>query len=525
MKRNFLLLLFAVVTFVSQATQTRFFVRETGVDNYETTGTESDPFKTINYALTKCALTGDTIDVLGVILTADSLGTVNTPIAINNGKGVTIIGHGTENTFIQPASTKGESNNRVFTFADADKIVIKDLTIRWGNVVSLSNQTGANINSWQTEFELDNVVVTGGTAKTGGGIHIQGTNNKFVVIRNSVISDNTAELYGGGISTGGTGSQGSKLEIHKSLIAYNKLTSTASARGGGLYFDSYQSQPCEYAVYNSTIAFNETPTANAAFGSSFNTTAPVRVTMWNNTIAYNEAHAQTDITNVTGAGAYFPAKTPNFTFDLLNNLFMENIGKAWGKTPDFYDVNLNGPTLERVSYNIFTNNMPDYYIHKPYNSQPDSDPGKTNIYNGNTLVKLATELANNGGPTQTLAIATGSSAINAGQFNPLPFMSTDQRGFSRDLSTDIGAFEFIDFTSTAKALFNKNDVFYDFSTNQIIAKNDGFNLEVYNLTGVCVLKKELTGNSINVSELSPGQIYIAVVKWSDLGITTFKFKR
>ena len=48
-------------------------------------------------------------------------------------------------------------------------------------------------------------------------------------------------------------------------------------------------------------------------------------------------------------------------------------------------------------------------------------------------------LADNGGPTWTLALLPGSPAINAGA--PLPGITTDQRGIARDAMPDIGAFE------------------------------------------------------------------------------------
>ena len=49
-------------------------------------------------------------------------------------------------------------------------------------------------------------------------------------------------------------------------------------------------------------------------------------------------------------------------------------------------------------------------------------------------------LQNNGGPTPTMALAAGSPAINAGPAAGAP--GTDQRGFSRVGTPDIGAFEF-----------------------------------------------------------------------------------
>jgi len=62
--------------------------------------------------------------------------------------------------------------------------------------------------------------------------------------------------------------------------------------------------------------------------------------------------------------------------------------------------------------------------------------------NGNNLIgadPLLAPLGNYGGPTQTMALLPGSSAINAGANTGAP--ATDQRGINRDPTVDIGAFE------------------------------------------------------------------------------------
>jgi len=51
-------------------------------------------------------------------------------------------------------------------------------------------------------------------------------------------------------------------------------------------------------------------------------------------------------------------------------------------------------------------------------------------------------LADNGGPTQTHALASGSNAINTGLQEFCP--DTDQRGTDRDSRCDVGAYEFED---------------------------------------------------------------------------------
>ena len=70
------------------------------------------------------------------------------------------------------------------------------------------------------------------------------------------------------------------------------------------------------------------------------------------------------------------------------------------------------------------------------------DSGSTCGLNGpgswsNTNPKLGV-LANNGGPTRTMALLSGSPAINAGS-SPAP--AVDQRGVKRGAKPDIGAFE------------------------------------------------------------------------------------
>lgn len=283
--------------------------------------------------------------------------------------------------------------------------------------------------------------------------------------------------------------------------------------------DSYQAQPASLSIYNSTIAFNETPTSCGAIGTSSNTQAPMKLLLWSNTIAYNRGNATRDISNTSGAGAWWPYTTPNLKVDMLNNLFMENWGKAYGKDPAFYDANFRGPTLERVSNNIFTNNTPEYYIHKPYVGT-DADPDKTNKYNDNVLVKLSNTLAENGGLTQTLLVGEGSTAIGAALYNPL--LQTDQRGYNRSFSPTIGAYEFgslstnITNPSIYKIMYNKN-------SQELVFDDNARNISVYNIFGHLLIQKDLTGNVLNVSTLESRNVYLSVITLNDGSKQTFKF--
>lgn len=521
MKKNFILLIIlGCMGFNPMTAQKTVYVRESGVDNMEQLGTLEAPFKTINYALTKCALTGDTIDVLGTIIAADSLGTPNKTIPINNGKGVTIIGHGTDKTILQPATNKDDCANRIFSFANASKTVIKNLTIRWGNVVGQASEDGGNINIWQSEVVFDNVVISEARARRGAGLSVQGSNNEAVVLKNCVFTGNRALTYGGALFMTGTGSQGSSVEIYNSLLSYNSTISDTS-KGGAIWLDTYQTQPASLSIYNSTIAFNRTPTSCAAIGTSSNTQAPMKMTLWGNTIAYNVGELTTNITNVSGAGAWWAYMTPNLTVDMLNNLFMENKGKSWSIDHGDVDVSFRGPTLARVSYNIFTNNLPDWYIHNP-SVGTDADPEKTNIYNDNSKVLLANELADNGGPTHTLSVAENSTAINVGMFNPLPFMQKDQRGKDRSMTPTIGAYEF-GTLSTTKNVLLENAVFYNRQNQELVLNENVKSVSIYSVMGRMLLQSNITNNILSVRELESNTVYITTAILKNGKRTTYKF--
>jgi hypothetical protein len=82
-----------------------------------------------------------------------------------------------------------------------------------------------------------------------------------------------------------------------------------------------------------------------------------------------------------------------------------------------------------------------------YNLESSSDCGFTGTGDlQNTDPKLASALANNGGPTQTIALLSGSPAIDTIPTAHCP--STDQRGVSRpdnaETTCDMGAYEFTD---------------------------------------------------------------------------------
>ncbi len=87
-------------------------------------------------------------------------------------------------------------------------------------------------------------------------------------------------------------------------------------------------------------------------------------------------------------------------------------------------------------------NCSGYFTDLGHNLSSDSSCGFTNVGSVNNTDPKLGPLANNGGPTLTMALLPGSPAIDAGNTSLAP--TTDQRGFPRPagLAADIGAFEY-----------------------------------------------------------------------------------
>ena len=234
------------------------------------------------------------------------------------------------------------------------------------------------------------------------GINNEGT----LTVTNSTIADNTAAISAGGIGNEGT------LTVTNSTIADN---TAANSAGGILNYGTL-------TVTNSTIADNTAANSAGGIGNVG------KLTVTNSTIAYNEADFGGGLAVIEG------------TATLYNTIVALNTGSGNGAPADDISVFDSFGTVSSASaYNLIGTG---------------GSGGLTNGVNGNQ-VGVADPgldprgLQNNGGPTQTIALVTGSPAIGAGSIalavdpttgQPL---TTDQRGFPRIVNgtVDIGAYE------------------------------------------------------------------------------------
>jgi predicted outer membrane repeat protein len=248
---------------------------------------------------------------------------------------------------------------------------------------------------------LTNVVIDGNQAVAGGGIY-QGLApdlKTHLTILSSTISNNHVSGTGGGIDNYFTDD-----ESHAAMLGYLMLTDStvahnvAGGAGGGIINEHRASA---YLI-NDTISDNQAAAGGGIANGMVNST----VVAINVTIAYDQASQGGGILNTA-------------FFQIQNVLIAKNNG---GNCSDY-------GSGAAISSAADLSSDPTCQLSGPLDHDNVADP------------KIGT-LADNGGPTQTIALLQGSPAINAGVEFLAP--TTDQRGFPRNgdlLGVDIGAYE------------------------------------------------------------------------------------
>ena len=180
-------------------------------------------------------------------------------------------------------------------------------------------------------------------------------------------------------------------------------------------------------ISNSTFTNNTVTQNGGAIYSHASNTATTTTTISNSTIAYN---------NASGRGGGVSAETNNAGTEAATIAFKNSL--VYGNTAIVLNPNCNvintGASLVGNSNNLFP-------------ASGDFCPtGASDITTSAALNTVVSLLANNGGPTQTMALPVGSPAIDkgdAGTCTAAPVSGVDQRGVNRPQGAvcDIGAFE------------------------------------------------------------------------------------
>lgn len=267
------------------------------------------------------------------------------------------------------------------------------LTISGNNAVQIFNVTTAS------SFTLQNLSLANGSSSSGGGA-VQAVGAISTNISGCVFSGNTSTGNGGAIFTAN-----GVMNISDSLFSGNSATSPSS--GGAL-----AAMSGTLTIGNSTFTGNSAGSGGAIFGQ-FLTTVFTNLSVSNNSAA------------LQGGGVSIAGVS---TATLKNTLIANNTA------PTGVDMRavVVGGAVTSLGYNLIGSTSNSGF------ASISSDITGTDAARVDS--RLGT-LANNGGPTQTMALLAGSPAIDTGTCTGAP--ATDQRGMARPQNTlcDIGAFE------------------------------------------------------------------------------------
>ncbi|MBN1185834.1 MAG: T9SS type A sorting domain-containing protein [Bacteroidales bacterium] len=279
--------------------------------------------------------------------------------------------------------------------------IAKSITIQGPGADSLAIDGGGTSRIfYDGNSSLNTVEISGLELKNGFALNFGAAisgNSIDLKVKHCNIHSNTLTLsYGAGIRVSGLGS---KLSIENTAIHHN----TCPGSGGGIYLDNIS----ELHITNSTIYGNSSANDGQAIElMSMPDPGNLTITMTNSTFAGHNTDAV--------ALSIFALDYDTLYMNIRNCLF------------DNKD-------------NLYINEALVNYITSANNISSDGSMGS--IFSGpgnfqNTDCLLDT-LAENGGPTPTVALLCNSPAINSGS-SMFPY---DQRGYPRVGIPDIGAYE------------------------------------------------------------------------------------
>jgi hypothetical protein len=373
-------------------------------------------------------------------------------------KNITISGPGSNSLTVRPSSG---SFFRVFDVMPSHSITIQGITISFGNA-GFAQGGGIYLDEHVTATIADCVLTNNFTGDIGGAIFIDGYGGgAMLTVLNSTITGNTAGNTDNGGSGAGIYSSADVLTIIDSTISNNtawiggdlsggdgggiinvngtlEISNTtignnlAGVSGGGI--SGYGT----ITITNSTISGNVAGITQPYLGLGGGIYTSGTLTVTNCTISGNSAYGSTSKGGGVGGGIY----NVNGSADVSNSTLSGNRADVHGGSIygafDIGNSILNGGSPENIYGATLTSHG--------YNVCSDDGGGFLNgpgdQINTNPLLG---PLQDNGGPTFTHELLTGSPAIDAGDPNFTPPPYYDQRGADfwrvRNGRIDAGSFE------------------------------------------------------------------------------------
>ena len=344
--------------------------------------------------------------------------TVNNSQVQNSGGGIYNEGSG----HLELSNSSILNNNPSFVLFD-------DFIRKGGGLFNDSNATAI----------VDNSIFTGNRANLGGGIYNAGV----ATISNTNLSTNeTSGDFSNGENRGGAIHDSGTMTLNDSSVHNNE-----AKRGGGIYIDTVNSS----TISRSTISNN-----HALNGAGIFIESGPDVNLNNSTVSGNRKMSSL-VASEVGYGieieSVFSSALNVFNELLINHsTITDNEGGGIAK-PGLKPVRLFG-TIIANQHNgaancVVTDTEHPFWFSRGYNLTPNCplapDPTVSSVVGdqtGTVFVGLA-PLADNGGPTETHALLSGSYAADVIPATHTDCAGTDQRGIARPqgVGCDIGAYE------------------------------------------------------------------------------------
>lgn len=356
--------------------------------------------------------------------------------------------------FKQPVTLDSTGQTRTIDAGGASRVLYVNTATFTANSLTLTGgaappgASGGGILSNAGTINLTNTTISGNLASKGGGVYA--TNTGTITLTNCTLSGNTAVLDGGGLFAGNTVT----ATLGNNTISGN----TAGMHGGGVYGTFFT-----VTFTNTTISGNTAGQGGGVWSSTGNTSFTDSSITGNKSSSFGGVYAgagTVTLTNTTVSG--------NTVTDAGGGVF------GVGGTLTLTNTTISG-NASQVSGGFGTQSGTVTFANTILGNNAGGDCSASNstISAAHTLVAdaasasacgigvggangnivgqdpLLAPLADNGGPTQTMALDAVSPALNAGSVALATFgndtLNYDQRGvrFPRtlDANVDIGAYQ------------------------------------------------------------------------------------
>ena len=299
------------------------------------------------------------------------------------------------------------------------------LTVANSKISNFSTFDGGGIANYGDLTVTNSTLSENGTGLVSEGKGGSIFNAGMATMTNSIVAKNTVyQGDGGGIYNTGI------VTITNSIVAENEVN---DYDGGGIY----NADNATVTIINSTFYKNRAWANGSAIA---NAGQLARLSVVNSTIAYNSTFVGYSV-----GGAIWTRDLGGSTTTLNNTLVVENYTVPLpGHLDSEYHNDIAGQSLDPASaHNMIADAGSAGGLVHNQNGNLVGNAGVGTMPVGSILADAFP--SDHGGPTFTLALVSGSPAIDAGSDAHIPGdVTTDQRGFSRisGPSVDIGAFEF-----------------------------------------------------------------------------------